>query len=129
KSRITLYEGTWRKYHTEFNLPDAERFLNECVSASEELMTAGGYTIYNKTTGPSGKPYQDLFANLTIDPVADEVILGRRYSNELALRHGLQFYITARTQGKPGLEKRLVNSYLMADGTPFTSIPGYETMQ
>lgn len=129
KSRIALYEGTWRKYHTEFSLPDADRFLNESVEASEELMNAGVYTIYNKTTGPAGKPYQDLFDNLTIDPVVDEVILGRRYSNELALRHGLQFYITARTQGKPGLEKRLVNSYLMEDGTPFTSIAGYETME
>ena len=129
KSRITLYEGTWRKYHTEFNLPGADRFLNECVKASEELMSSGSYTVYNKTTGPTGKAYQDLFASLTLDPVADEVILGRRYSNELALRHGLQFYITARTQGKPGLEKRLVNSYLMSDGTRFTDIPGYDTMQ
>lgn len=129
KSRITLYEGTWRKYHTEFSIADSERFLNECVEASAELMNSGVYTIYNKTTGPTGKPYQDLFANLTIDPVADEVILARRYSNELSLRHGLQFYITARTQGKPGLEKRLVNSYLMADGSRFTDIPGYDTIQ
>ncbi len=129
KSRITLYEGTWRKYHTEFNLPDAEKFLNECVEASEELMSAGVYSVYNKTTGLTGKPYQDLFATLNIDAVTDEVILGRRYSNDLSLRHGLQFYITARTQGKPGLEKRLVNSYLMKDGTPFTNISGYDTMQ
>jgi hypothetical protein len=129
KSRIALYEGTWRKYHTEFKLPEAEKFLNECVEASDELMTAGVYTVYNKTTGPTGKTYQDLFATITLDPVADEVILGRRYSNDLALRHGLQFYITARTQGKPGLEKRLVNSYLMNDGTRFTDIPGYDTLQ
>lgn len=129
KSRICLYEGTWRKYHTEFNLPDADRLLNECVEASQILMEEGPYTVYNKTTGPSGKPYQDLFATLTLDPVADEIILGRRYSNELSLKHGLQFYITARTQGKPGLEKRLVNSYLMADGSRFTDIPGYATMQ
>ena len=29
KARICLYEGTFRKYHDEFNLPDYERFLNE----------------------------------------------------------------------------------------------------
>lgn len=129
KSRICLYEGTWRKYHTEFNLPDADRFLNECVSASQILMEQSGYVVYTKTNGPTGKPYQDLFATIKLDPVADEVILGRRYSDALALKHGLQFYITARTQGKPGLEKRLVNSYLMKDGTPFTSRPGYDTLQ
>lgn len=128
KSRICLYEGTWRKYHTEFNLPDADRLLNECVSASQTLMEEGPYMVYDKP-GPSGKPYQDLFATLTLDPVIDEVILGRRYSNDLALKHGLQFYITARTQGKPGLEKRLVNSYLMKDGSRFTDIPGYDTLQ
>lgn len=129
KSRICLYEGTWRKYHTELNLPDADKLLNECVAASQMLMEEGPYQVYTKTTGPTGKPYQDLFASLTMDPVADEIILGRRYSNDLALKHGLQFYITARTQGKPGLEKRLVNSYLMADGSRFTDIPGYDTLQ
>lgn len=128
KSKIGLYEGTWRKYHTEFNLPDAEKFLNECVSASEELMVSG-YKVYTDTTGPSRKPYQDLFAHPRLDPVASEVILGRRFSAELGLRHNLQFYITARTQGKPGLEKRLVNSYLMTDGSRFTDKAGYDTMQ
>ena len=129
KSRIGLYEGTWRKYHTEFKLDGAQKFLAESVKASEELMNGGVYSVYKKTTGPTGKPYQDLFATLTLDPVADEVILGRRYSNELSIRHGLQFYMTARTQGKPGFEKRLVNSYLMADGKRFTDIPGYDTIQ
>ncbi len=129
KSRIALYEGTWRKYHTEYNLPDAERYLQLAADASLRFINESGYTIYNKTTGPSGKPYQDLFATLNADGVADEVILARRYSNELALRHNLQFYITARTQGKPGLEKGLVNSYLMADGSRFTDRPGYDTLE
>lgn len=129
KSRIALYEGTWRKYHTEYNLPEAERFLQLAADASLTFINESGYTIYNKTTGPSGKPYQDLFASLNADEVMDEVILARRYSNELALRHNLQFYITARTQGKPGLEKSLVNSYLMADGTRFTDRPGYDTLE
>jgi hypothetical protein len=129
KSRIALYEGTWRKYHTESNLPDADRFLQLCADASLEFMNESGYAIYNKTSGPSGKPYQDLFASLNADDVMEEVILARRYSNELAMRHNLQFYITARTQGKPGLEKSLVNSYLMADGSRFTDIQGYETME
>ncbi|UYQ91923.1 RagB/SusD family nutrient uptake outer membrane protein [Chitinophaga horti] len=129
KSRICLYEGTWRKYHTEASQPDAEKWLNECVLASEQLMQSGMYKVYTKTDGPSKKPYQDLFATLKLDGVADEVILGRRYSNELNVKHNLQFYLTARSQGKPGLEKRLVNSYLMADGSRFTDIPGYDTLQ
>lgn len=129
KANIGLYEGTWRKYHTEAGLPEAEKFLQAAVDAAEEIMNSGLYKLYTATNGPSGKAYQDLFAHLTLDPVADEVILGRRYSNEYAIRHGLQFYVTARTQGKPGLEKKLVNSYLMADGSRFTDIPGFDTLQ
>ena len=129
KARVALYEGTWRKYHTEFGLPGADRLLNMAAEAALSFINESGYTIYNKTTGPSGKAYQDLFATIRADGVADEVILARRYSNEHAIRHNLQFYMTARTQGKPGLEKSLVNSYLMLDGSRFTEIPGYETMQ
>lgn len=126
KSRICLYEGTFRKYHTEFNLPDADFYLQECVSASETLMAEGGYNIYNKTTGPTGKPYQDLFALMDSD--TEEIILTRRYSSSLQIRHNLNFYLLASTQGKPGLEKKLVNSYLMRNGDRFTDQPGYETM-
>lgn len=129
KSRICLYEGTWRKYHTEFNIGGSEKFLDECVAASNELMTSSGYSVYKGTNGPTGRPYQDLFDQLRLDPVAAEVILGRRYSAELNLKHGLQFYLTSRTQGKPGLEKRLVNSYLMRDGSRFTDLPNYQTME
>lgn len=126
KSRICLYEGTFRKYHTEFNLPDADFYLQECVSASETLMTEGKYSIYNKTTGPTGNPYQDLFAMMDSD--TEEIILTRRYSSSLEVRHNLNFYLLASTQGKPGLEKKLVNSYLMRNGTRFTDQAGYETM-
>lgn len=43
KSRIGLYEGTYRKYH---NLGDETEFLDACIAASEELMGMG-YEIYN----------------------------------------------------------------------------------
>ncbi|GAB3412333.1 RagB/SusD family nutrient uptake outer membrane protein [Niabella aquatica] len=129
KSRVCLYEGTWRKYHTEFNLPGAEALLNECVAASQEMISSGVYNLYTATSGPSGNAYQDVFNNLNIDPVMTEVIIARRYSNTLNLTHNLQFYMTSTTQGKPGLEKKLVNSYLMKDGSRFTEVPGYDTMQ
>ncbi|WEK36000.1 MAG: RagB/SusD family nutrient uptake outer membrane protein [Candidatus Pseudobacter hemicellulosilyticus] len=129
KSRICLYEGSWRKYHTEFSMPDADRYLNESVSASQHLMNSNMYSIFRGTNGPSGKPYQDLFASMTLETGAAEIILGRRYSAELNLKHDVQFYLVARTQGKPGMEKKLVNSYLMSDGSRFTDKAGYQTMQ
>jgi hypothetical protein len=124
KSRIGLYEGTFRKYHTEFKLPDAEKFLDASIAASEELMKNSGYTIYKSTPKTA---YQMLFAS--DNAIADEVILARDFSDALQVYHNLNYYTMTASYGKPGLEKKLVNSYLMADGTRFTDIKGYETKQ
>ncbi|GAB4016487.1 RagB/SusD family nutrient uptake outer membrane protein [Spirosoma migulaei] len=124
KSRMALYEGTFRKYHPEFNLPGADKFLDECIAASENLMTNSGYTIYKATPATA---YGKLFSSDNAIP--DEVILARDFSDELQVYHNLNYYTMTASYGKPGLEKKLVNSYLMADGSRFTDIKGYETMQ
>ncbi|PMD91676.1 RagB/SusD family nutrient uptake outer membrane protein [Siphonobacter sp. BAB-5405] len=123
KSRICLFEGTFRKYHTEFNLPNADKFLNEAVTASEELMTKSGYQIYS--TSPD-LAYRDLFASLKASP--EEVILARKFSSDLQVFHNVNYYTITASYGKPGLEKRLVNSYLMKDGSRFTDRPNYNTL-
>ena len=124
KSRICLYEGTFRKYHTEFNLPDAEFYLKEAVAASEELMANSGYKIYS--TGNPESDYLNFFASY--DAIADEVILAKDYDDDLQVYHNLNYYLMTASYGRPGLEKKLVNSYLMRDGSRFTDKPGYEKM-
>ncbi|GAB3163230.1 RagB/SusD family nutrient uptake outer membrane protein [Telluribacter humicola] len=124
KSRIALYEGTFRKYHPEYNLPNADKFLDECIAASDELMKNSGYTIYKATPQTA---YQKLFAS--DNAIAEEVILARDFSDESQVYHNLNYYTMTASYGRPGLEKRLVNSYLMADGSRFTDIQGYDTMQ
>ncbi|MFC5409825.1 RagB/SusD family nutrient uptake outer membrane protein [Larkinella bovis] len=124
KSRMGLYEGTFRKYHPEYSLPNADKFLDACISASEELMKNSGYSIYKATPTTA---YLKLFSSDNAIP--DEVILARDFSDELQVYHNLNYYTMTASQGKPGLEKKLVNSYLMADGSRFTDIKGYETMQ
>ena len=62
KSRICLFEGTYRKYHavnpsTGEAWKDAtasQRFLQECVAASEKIMNSGMFKLYN-----TGKPETD----------------------------------------------------------------------
>lgn len=122
KSRVCLFEGTWRKYHTEFSLPDADRFLNECVKASEELIANGGYSLYKG----SAQPYRDLFSSYAVN--VGEVLLARQYSSNLQIFHNVNYYTITSSYGKPGLEKKLVNSYLMADGSRFTDIDRYDTL-
>lgn len=124
-SRVCLYEGTFRKYHADLNLPDSESLLEKAYMAAERVMNESGYKLYS--TGNFDIDYRDLFASN--DLKEDEVILGRRYSLSLNKVHNINYYLTSRTQKDIGLTKDFVNSYLLLNGTPFTSKKGYETME
>lgn len=122
-SRVCLYEGTFRKYHTELSLPNSEDLLKKSYEAAQRVMDESGYTIYN--TGNPDVDYRDLFASTLKE---DEVILGRRYSLTLNQMHNVNYYLTSKTQRDIGLTKDLVDSYLQMNGTAFTSKEGYSTM-
>ena len=119
KSRACLFEGTFRKYH---GLGNFEDILNECAAASEQFINESGYGIY--TSGAT--PYLDLFSSLKA--IDSEIILARAYNSAIGLKHDVNGYLTSITMGRPGLLKNIANMYLMKDGTPFTSQPGWETM-
>lgn len=120
KSRVGLFEGTFRKYH---GIEEWEKYLSACESAAREFITSSGYAIYTE----GSTPYQDLFSSLTAN--ATEIILARGYNADLKLTHDVNGYLTSTTMGRPGLLKNIANMYLMSDGTPFTSRSGWETMQ
>ena len=119
KSRACLFEGTFRKYH---GLGNFEDILNECAAASEQFISESGYGIYTSGT----TPYLDLFSSLKA--IDSEIILARAYNSAIGLKHDVNGYLTSITMGRPGLLKNIANMYLMKDGTPFTSQPGWETM-
>lgn len=124
KSRFCLFEGTFRKYH---GINGYERFLEECVSASDELIKSGKYSI-DHTGGPA-VAYRDLFAQPATNDASDiEVINAEAYNFGLGVKHGFNYALTNPAGNKMGFEKTFVNSYLMADGSRFTDKPGYETM-
>lgn len=117
KSRICLFEGTWRKYR---GLPDANTFLNAAKDAAKRVMDEGGYSLYS--TGKPDADYSNLFS--AADAPQNEVILAYEYSTVLNVMHA--FSAESGAYGR-GFTKEMVNSYLMKDGTPFTSQPGYAT--
>lgn len=117
KSRVMLFEGTFRKYH---NLGDWERYLQESVKASQELIDKGGYSLYGS--------YEQLFTKLSATDTQKEVILARNYNYAAGLTHGVQGYVNSPGAGSGGVTKRLVGAYLMKNGTRFSDQPGYETM-
>ena len=120
KSRVCLFEGTFRKYH---GLKDWESYLTACATASKRFIDESGYSVY--TTGTT--PYLNLFSSLKA--LDTEIVLARAYNTAIGLKHDVNGYLTSITMGRPGLLKNIANMYLMKDGTPFTSQPGWETMQ
>jgi hypothetical protein len=126
KSRICLFEGTFRKYHPELNLQSsANTFLNHASVAAKEVMDKGGYSIY--TTGGPGKSYRTVFTNPL--PIASEVMLAAVCDLTLSVLNDANWYWTSGTYGdKASLTRTFVNTYLNVDGTPFTNNPAYTTM-
>ena len=120
KSRICLFEGTYRKYH---GIPGYEKFLNECATASKLFIDNAPYAIYK--TG--AQPYRDLFSSM--NAIEEEVILARDYDRAQNVMHEANANTLSPTYGRPGMNKKIVNSYLMTNGDRFTDQPGYETMQ
>ena len=120
KSRICLFEGTFRKYH---GIPGYEKFLNECAAASKLFIDNAPYVIYQ--TG--AQPYRDLFSSM--NAIEEEVILARDYDRSQNVMHEANANTLSPTYGRPGMNKKIVNSYLMTNGDRFTDQPGYETMQ
>ena len=114
-SRVCLYEGTFRKYHTELGIQGSDTLLQKAYEAAGRVMDESGYTLYS--TGNPDTDYRDLFASTLKE---DEVILGRRYSLTLNQMHNVNYYLTSRTQRDIGLTKDLVDSYLQLNGMPFT---------
>ena len=115
KSRIALFEGTYRKYHTELSLPDAEKYLQEAKSAAEILVNSSAYTL-----NPN---YQTIYNS---DNLAGnkEIILYKRYESGL-LQHSLIAYNYSST-AMNGLSKSAVESYVADDGLPINLSPRYQ---
>lgn len=121
KARVCLYEGSFRKYH---NLGDFEDFLNEAINASETLINSGVYTLYNN--GDVNTSYGELF-NM-YNQTSTETILARDFNSDY-LTHNIGNLATSPTNGSYGATKDLINSYLLTNGSRFTDLPNYETLE
>lgn len=126
KSRICLFEGTFRKYQTQYNLAGtADSWLQQAAAAASEVMDSKLYEVYN--TGKPGSDYRSLFINAT--PQNKEVMLAAVYNNDLQLWHDANWNFTAASYGgNVSLNKSFIETYLNLNGTPFTSKPGYDTL-
>ncbi|MHA4847337.1 RagB/SusD family nutrient uptake outer membrane protein [Flavitalea antarctica] len=125
KSRVCLFEGTYRKYHTELNLTGtANKWLQEAVTAADEVIKKGGFSL--NTAGGPGVSYRQVFISNT--PLTNEVLQASVSDVTLGVLNDANWYWTSGTYGdKASLTRTFVNTYLNLDGTPFTNNPAYKT--
>ncbi|MEZ7712886.1 RagB/SusD family nutrient uptake outer membrane protein [Segatella salivae] len=123
KSDICLYEGTFCKYRTQADngkAPDltrANRYLQECVNASEELRTSGKFQLNSWTPNTAGKIYT-IYNSLDLS-TNKEVIFYNHYEKDVK-SHGLcDFTCSSTTQS--GITKDAVDAFLFKDGKPLST--------
>jgi hypothetical protein len=116
KSRICLWEGTYRKY---WGLGDDQTYLQQAVTASEAIINSGRYLIYK--TGNAATDYYNLFIQEELKG-NKEAILARRYIKDV----NMQSTTRDISNAWPALSKNFVRSFLCSDGLPTSVSPLYK---
>lgn len=125
KSRIGLFEGTYRKYHTELGL-DPNVYLKYSVEASEALLNK-----YSLVQGDHNTVYNSLFATESYK-TNTEVIMWREYSAAVTYGAAFSRYFAQNLRHQFGATRSLVDEYLCSDGLTISTSPlfkGKESIQ
>ncbi len=118
-ARISLYEGTYRKYHSELKLENtASSFFQRAVDATNEIIKSGKFEI----TGQGAEGYRALFvsADLTSNK---EMILCRDFDKTAGVGNNSHTVLNWQWS----LSRSLADSYLKLDGTSVTNDPSYSS--
>ncbi len=123
-SRISLFEGTYRKYHGLSLTTTADTWLQRAVTMAQYVMDNSGKVIY--TADGVEESYRALFIN--DNPITDEILMAVVSDGDLGVTHNANWKFTSPTYGNRfSLVRPFVNTYLQLDGTPYTDKTGWET--
>ena len=128
KSRICLFEGTFRKYHAsgstygsqylEGCTISADELLKAAADAALEVMNDGPYSLHTGTAYEAGGrgAYRSLFISDT--PQMDEVMLSYTQDKELSVLGEANWYYNSTSYGPHlSMTRAFAKTYLNADGT------------
>ena len=116
KSDICLFEGTYCKYRTAdengkaADPTRAQKYLTECVDASQQIMNSGKYSLTAN--------YGEVYNSLDLSKVS-EVIFFRNYVKDQVM-HSTADY-TASSSQQRGISKDAVDAFLFLDGKPLAT--------
>lgn len=111
KSRLCLFEGTWRKYHGG---SDATMWIQQAADAAKDLIDNGGYSLYK-----TGDPSMDYNAthralkDLTGNP---EIIHWIKYETGVRNNNIMKYFLYY----SGGMTKDAIDDYLADDGLPIS---------
>ena len=127
KTRIALFEASFRKYHTELGLTtSADKYYKQVVGAAQELMTKGPHSIYT-AKGPELSQRQLFVSDAA---VTQEVMLAIAFNKNLAILSSANWYWTSPTYGpRYSFVRPFINTILNRDGTPYTNRTEYNTQE
>lgn len=123
KSRMCLFEGTWRKYHGLSLEHDADYYLKLAADAARTFIETSPYGIYVYDKDPS-MSYTWLFSSMTV-PI-EEHVLAKAYSSDVQLSHKATFH-SFSDGAHININKKFIDAFLMADGSRYTDKEGWET--
>jgi hypothetical protein len=135
KSRVCLYEASWRKYHNlETSEWTAEKLYRLAAEAAKVIINDPLVQLNNKvcadaylTDNPSLGAYRSLFYSKDI--ITDEVILGVQASLLDLVTGDANWYWNSPTYGGCScLSRAFIFTYLCTDGTPFTDKDKYKAI-
>lgn len=115
KSRICLYEASFRKYH---GLGAYEELYEECADACKKIVDSERYDIY--TSDHPEKDYYNLFIQEDLSSNI-ECIMPRVYEDKLLMHNNTRQLEESYT----GMSRAMFEQYLCADGLPTAVSPTY----
>lgn len=113
KSRVCLYEASYRKYH---NLGDYEDLFRQAADAAWLVMSSGNYAVWS--TGDPEHDYYDLFVQEDLS-ANSECIMPRVYVADLLMQNNTRQMEESYT----GMSRAMFEQYLCADGLPTAVSP------
>ena len=127
KSRICLFEASWRKYHAGDQLDiartgctkySANDLFKLAADAAKKVMDSGVYSIYTGTKYANGRgAYRQLF--IADNTVTQEVMLAIVADETLCIGEQNWWYNSSTYGPHLGMSRKFAKTYLNADGTPY----------
>ena len=145
KARVLLYEATWRKYNgtsTDFegsagpSKDQVNDFLDECISLCNDVMTNGGYQLWNYNSNSSMQNMSSRYLFSIDNEPSNPAGLGKETNKEFIIANVYDMNLRPggkninQTVGYFAASRKFMDMFLCTDGLPISiskKFQGYAT--